>query len=358
MSASPTASRATTRRSSIIVALGTVIGWLLVGGGWHMALTTAVAVLIITCPCALGLAVPAVQVVAGGFLLGRGIMVKDGGALERLAAIDTVVFDKTGTLTEGEPRLAGAPAADAGGVVARGGAGRPRAAIRWPAPWPAPPAPRPRASRPSTTSSSTPATAWRRGSAGAIVRLGRRDFVGGVDRSRRSAESEIWLRIGDKPPLRFGFEDTLRPDAAETIAALKAAGLDVILLSGDRPEAVARVAELAGIRQWRAGQRPAEKTAFLAELAANGRRVLMVGDGLNDAPALASAFVSMSPANAADISQAAADIVFTGRMLAPVAARPRRRPPCPPHHPAEFRAGASATTSSPSRSPSSASPRR
>ena len=148
-----------------LVAFGTVVGWLLVGAGWHMALTTAVAVLIITCPCALGLAVPAVQVVASGFLLGRGIMVKDGGALERLAAIDTVVFDKTGTLTEGEPRLAGAPAATPAEwslAAALGDAeppsARPRAgACRGPRV--------PSSSRRSTTSSSIPATAWRDGSA-------------------------------------------------------------------------------------------------------------------------------------------------------------------------------------------------
>ena len=300
-----------------IVAFGTVIGWLLVGAGWHVALTTAVAVLIITCPCALGLAVPAVQVVAGGFLLGRGVMVKDGGALERLAAVDTVVFDKTGTLTEGEPRLSRSPAASPAAwslAAALGGASRhplARALARA--------ADAPRGALPVLDDVVEHPGEGMEGRLGdRVVRLGRRDFVGGVTETAGSAESEIWLRIGDDPPLRFTFEDTLRTDAADTVAALKSAGLDVILLSGDRTEAVARVASLAGIREWRAGQRPAEKAAFLSDLAANGRRVLMVGDGVNDAPALAAAFVSISPASAADISQAAADIVFTGRMLAPV----------------------------------------
>ena len=300
-----------------IVAFGTVIGWLLVGAGWHVALTTAVAVLIITCPCALGLAVPAVQVVAGGFLLGRGVMVKDGGALERLAAVDTVVFDKTGTLTEGEPRLSRSPAASPAAwslAAALGGASRhplARALARA--------ADAPCDALPVLDDVVEHPGEGMEGRLGdRVVRLGRRDFVGGVTETAGSAESEIWLRIGDDPPLRFAFEDTLRADAADTVAALKSAGLDVILLSGDRTEAVARVASLAGIREWRAGQRPAEKAAFLSDLAANGRRVLMVGDGVNDAPALAAAFVSISPASAADISQAAADIVFTGRMLAPV----------------------------------------
>jgi len=301
-----------------IVAVGTVIGWLLVGGGWHMALTTAVAVLIITCPCALGLAVPAVQVVASGFLLGRGIMVKDGGALERLAAIDTVVFDKTGTLTEGEPRLSLAPAATpaewslAAALGAQSRHPLARALAR-------------AAARDSNVEPALhdvvehPGDGMEGRIGDRIVRLGRNGFVGGASDETSAPGSEIWLRVGDAPPLRFAFEDTLRADAAETIASLKDAGLDVILLSGDRTEAVARVAALAGIDAWRAAMRPAGKAAFLTDLAAKGRRVLMVGDGLNDAPALASAYVSMSPANAADISQAAADIVFTGQMLAPVA---------------------------------------
>ena len=300
-----------------IVAAATVIGWLLLGAGWHTALTTAVAVLIITCPCALGLAVPAVQVVAGGFLLGRGVMVKDGSALERLAAIDTVVFDKTGTLTEGEPRLARSPDATpdewaiaaAFGNASRHPLARALAAAAT-VPGVAPPALDAVVERPGD------------GMEGRIgddvVRLGRRAFVGAPETGSDPGESEIWLRVGEAAPLRFGFQDTLRADAAATVTALRQAGLDVILLSGDRREAVERIASRAGIADWHAGVRPDGKAAFLAGLGSKGRRVLMVGDGLNDAPALAAAFVSMSPASAADISQAAADIVFTGRRLEPV----------------------------------------
>jgi Cu2+-exporting ATPase len=298
-----------------IIAAGTVVGWLLVGVGWHVALTTAVAVLIITCPCALGLAVPAVQVVASGFLLGRGIMVKDGGALERLATVDTVVFDKTGTLTEGAPRLAQAPAATpAEWSIAATLGGRSRHPLAR--------ALAAAANRPDDVVLGDivehPGDGMEGRLGDTFVRLGRRDFVGGGAGVVHLGESEIWLRIGDAPPLRFGFRDALRPDAAETMARLRAAGLRVMLLSGDRPEAVRHVAMETGITEWRAGFRPADKAATLAELAAEGRRVLMVGDGINDAPALAAAFVSMSPASAADISQAAADIVFTGRNLAPV----------------------------------------
>jgi len=301
-----------------IVAIATVVGWLLVGAGWHMALTTAVAVLIITCPCALGLAVPAVQVVASGFLLGRGIMVKDGSALERMAAIDTVVFDKTGTLTEGAPRLTRSPAAtpDEWAIAATLGGqsrhplARALAAAAGPVGVVAPAL---------DDVVEHPGDGMEARLGDRVVRLGRRDFVGGIASDGAVDGSEIWLRVGTGMPLRFGFEDALRGDAADTVALLEARGLRVLLLSGDRPEAVRRAAFAAGIDDWRAGCRPADKAAVLADLAAAGHHVLMVGDGINDAPALASAFVSMSPAGAADISQAAADIVFTGRDLAPVA---------------------------------------
>ncbi len=131
--------------------------------------------------------------------------------------------------------------------------------------------------------------------------------------------SEIWLVTDGAEPVRFAFEDTLRDGAKETIAALKARGLRIELLSGDRHAAVEHVAAVVWIDDWRAECRPDDKVRRLNELAAQGRKVLMVGDGLNDAPALAAGHVSMSPAAAADVSQAAADLVFQGRSLAPVA---------------------------------------
>ncbi len=300
-----------------LAALATAIGWLLAGAGWHVALTTAVAVLVITCPCALGLAVPAVQVVAGGYLLGRGVMLKDGTALERLADVDTVVFDKTGTLTEGEPRLAAAPeiAPDEWTIAtALGQASRhplARAVAR---------AAESRDVTPAllTEVAEHPGHGMSGSASGTPVRLGRREWVGGTP-DDAAPEAEIWLRIGNTPPHRFAFDDALRADARETVAALRAAGLDVVLLSGDRPAAVAAIAAEVGISEWRGGQHPADKAAFLSALAAAGKRVLMVGDGINDAPALATASVSMSPSEAADISQTAAGVVFTGAKLAPVA---------------------------------------
>jgi Cu2+-exporting ATPase len=298
-----------------LLALLTAIGWLVVGAGWHMALTTAVAVLIITCPCALGLAVPAVQVVASGALLRRGIMLKDGVALERLATVDTVVFDKTGTLTKGEPRLVDVPEIDQRAwsiALALGSASRHPLARAL------------AAAAESRGATSVPLDAVGEhpgdGMAGSIegvpVRLGRGAWVGAPGEGGRGAE--IWLRIGDQGARRFVFEDTLRTDARATVASLQEMGLDVKLLSGDRTEAVADLARRVGIADWRAEERPAGKAAFLSGLAKEGKRVLMVGDGINDAPALATAFVSMSPASAADISQTAAAILFTGARLDPV----------------------------------------
>jgi Cu2+-exporting ATPase len=300
-----------------LLALATALGWLAAGAGWHVALTDAVAVLIITCPCALGLAVPAVQVVASGALLARGVMLKDGSALERLALADIATFDKTGTLTEGAPRLIEAPeltAAERAVAAALGAASRhplARALAKALGDAPAPAA--------LTAIAERPGAGMTARLGDADVRLGRRAFVGGAEGDDAAhAGSEIWLRIGTAAPKRFAFTDAVRSDAAAVIAALRAEGIGAVVLSGDRPAAVAAAASAVGIADWNAGVGPSAKAAVICDLEARGHRVLMVGDGLNDAPALASAFVSMSPASAADISQNAADLVFTGNKLAPV----------------------------------------
>jgi len=301
-----------------ILAATTFVGWLAAGAGWHQALTASVAVLIITCPCALGLAVPAVQVVASGLLIRRGIMLKDGVALERLAGIDTVVFDKTGTLTEGRPELAESPLADVSVWEVAAALG---AASRHPLARSLAEAAAARGIAPATLTNvveqagSGMEGVWNR----KLIRLGRQEWVGGapVD-DERATRSEIWLRIGETPAIPFRFDDALRVDTAATVAALRARHLDVLLLSGDHPQAVARTARRAGIDEWRARCLPTDKAGALAFLGGGGKRVLMVGDGINDAPALAAADVSMSPASASDISQTAASLVFTGPRLEPV----------------------------------------
>jgi len=300
------------------LALATFLGWWLVmGAAWQTALLYAIAVLIITCPCALGLAVPAVQVIASGRLMVRGILLKSATALERLAEIDTVVFDKTGTLTEGDLVLVAGRADPerlqfAAGMARNSRHPLARAIVRA-----APDAPVVRGveERPGL------GLAW--ASAAGEVRLGRRDWVletTAAATADDAAESgpELWFAEPGRPPQRFVFQDQPRADAAATVAALRARGLEVELLSGDRSGPVEALARSVGIATWRAGCRPDEKVEHLRTLASRGKRVMMVGDGLNDAPALAAAHVSMSPSSAVDISQTAADAVFQGRLLAPV----------------------------------------
>jgi Cu2+-exporting ATPase len=300
------------------LALATFVGWWgIAGAPWQTALLYAIAVLIITCPCALGLAVPAVQVIASGRLLRKGVLLKSGTALERFAEIDTVVFDKTGTLTEGAPEAALDPSLDddarrlAAGMAAASKHPLARALARA-----VPDAPALAAVR------ETPGCGLAFDTPAGEARLGSRAWCGvdedGDGSGKEAAGPELWLKRPQGAPVRFAFRERLRADAAEVIAALREKGLAVLLLSGDRAPTVSALAASLGIAKWRAAQTPADKVAALDDLARAGKRVLMVGDGLNDAPALAAAHVSLSPSSAADIAQTAADAVFQGRALDPV----------------------------------------
>ncbi len=293
------------------LALLSFAGWMLQGAGWHYAMLIAVAVLIITCPCALGLAVPASQIVAAGALMRAGILVKDGSALERLAQADRVLLDKTGTLTLGRPRpdnleavprqhwpvllalasasrhplstglrkaleehhVAGAPIED---VVEVGGVGV--------------------------------SASWN----GKKVALGRsEDSLAARDGLSTS------FTVEGAAAVMLSFTDAVRPDAGETLAALSKLGLPASILSGDRGEAVERVAKPLGLAA-QASASPQDKLDAIAGLTREGHKVLMVGDGLNDGPALAAAHVSLAPATASDVGQQAADAVFMGDSLKPV----------------------------------------
>jgi Cu2+-exporting ATPase len=300
------------------LAAAAFLGWLLIGGaGWQQALLIAVSVLIVTCPCALALAVPVVQVVASGRLLRQGILVKSGTALERLARADWVAFDKTGTLTGGRPELLDAGTIDPGDLALAaslaGASTHPlaRALSR---------------ARPDAGVAAgvreTPGCGLAAETPDGEVRLGSRSWCGAGDGGGNHDDGgggpELWLARPGKAPLRFAFADSPRRDAAAVVADLKARGLGLTLLSGDRPVTVAAVADAVGIDDRHGALPPAEKCRRLAALAEEGHRVLMVGDGLNDAPALAAAYVSLSPSSAADVSQTAADVLFQGARLAPV----------------------------------------
>lgn len=295
-----------------LLGLATFIGWMLTGHGWEPALTAAIAVLIITCPCALALAVPAVQVAATSRLFGQGVLVKAPDGLERLAEVDTVVFDKTGTLTLGEPRLLdGLRVSD----EALAAAARLAAASRHPYARAVVRAARDRGLTIAVSEG--------------VIEVAGSGLTRQTDRGEEQLGSGVWCGLAGEvgqdaalwyvrpgtPPVALCFEDQLRPDTADAIAQLKRAGYCIELLSGDRPRSVEAVARKVGIEDWQARQNPAQKIARLDALKAAGRKVLMVGDGLNDAPALAAAHASMSPSTAVDVSQTTADIVFQGEKL-------------------------------------------
>jgi P-type Cu2+ transporter len=295
--------------------LATFVGWLLLGASWQTALTYAISVLIITCPCALALAVPAVQIAAASRLFRQGIMVKSADGLERLAETDLVAFDKTGTLTLGRPELLDEDASPDGVLAAAGAlAGSSRH-----------PYARAIAAAAERRCGKVVAAAGieersgegllRVSPEGEEERLGSAAWCGAESGGE---SSEVWYRRGTEAPRRFRFADALRADAAETVAVLKHRGYGVVLLSGDCAAVVEDIARRSGIETWRAGLKPADKIAWLEASAKEGHKVLMVGDGLNDAPALAAAHASISPASAADLSQRAADFVFQGDKLAPV----------------------------------------
>ena len=303
-------------------ALLTFVGWWAFGGmAVAESLVIAVSVLIITCPCALALAIPAVQVVTSGILFKAGVLLHSGDAIERLAAVDTVVFDKTGTLTLPEPRLLESDAVDPERLTR---AGRLARASRHPLGQAL--AEITRAVAPPLEVREVPGRGIEAIVDGRVERLGSPDFCGvepsAVDvlLARFPGASLVAHREGDDAPILVAFEQGLRRDAREVVDRLKAMGLAVAILSGDREAAVAEVAATLGVSDWAAHLGPTDKIARLEAMKARGHRVLMVGDGLNDAPALAAAHVSLSPVTAVHLSQAAADAVFLGDRLAPVVA--------------------------------------
>ena len=289
----------------------TFIGWLMAGASVHDALITAIAVLIITCPCALALAIPAVQVVASGALFCSGVILNAGDAIERLAGIDAVVFDKTGTLTLPEPRVVNAGLLDSDLLQA---AARLALSSRHPLAV--------ALSREAMTRTPFEGAVEHPGQGVCAIvdttemRLGSPEFCNVVE-THESTASVICFRHGNRTAI-IAIAQRLRPDAAEVVRSLRERGLDLCILSGDRAESVAPVAKALGIESWQAGLKPADKIARIEDFKATGCRVAMVGDGLNDAPSLAAAHVSLSPISAADLAQAQADAVFLGERLKPL----------------------------------------
>lgn len=287
-----------------LLALVAFFGWGVLGGDWKQAMLIAIAVLIITCPCALGLAVPVVQVVAAGRLFRDGIMVKDGSAMERLAEIDTAVFDKTGTLTLGRPRLTNAqeltPAyvSLAAGIAMHSRHPLSQAIYR-----------SARSGVKFDAVEELPGQGLQARAQEGTHRLGSRRFACGAT-AEDSAAPEVVLSLDGRELAVFRFEDAIRPDAAVAVDALHKIGIRTGILSGDRATVVEALARTLGVASWRAELSPRDKVNAVSELSEKGAKVLMVGDGINDAPALAAAYVSIAPATAADVGRQAADFVF------------------------------------------------
>ena len=282
-------------------------------GDLRFAVNISAAVLIITCPCALGLAVPAVVTSASGRLFRKGLLIKHGTALERLAEVDTVVFDKTGTLTMGAPEptnLTDHPRAAVEVAMALASASSHPMALALTE------AARAAGFHPERVEDLREVPGygveglWK----GQRIRLGRAEWCGGEGLD----VTATYLCTGTGEPRAFTFADRLRPGAAEAVSSLRAQGLSVRLISGDATGAVRDLAERLGITDWTAGALPAEKAGLVGDLTAQGRHVLMVGDGLNDTAALASAHVSISPASALDAARVASDIVLLGQDMAPI----------------------------------------
>ncbi|WP_341862801.1 heavy metal translocating P-type ATPase [Gymnodinialimonas sp. 57CJ19] len=296
-----------------IIAALAAVGWFLATMDLRVALNIAAAVLIITCPCALGLAVPAVTTAASARLFRKGLLIKSGTALERLAQVDTVVFDKTGTLTDGAPTALGLQElseAERGVALALAqGSAHPLALSM---------------ARGLAELGVHPVALdavkehpgfgvegqWR----GQTVRLGRAGWVG----AEALATTATYLKIGDGAVQAIAFDDAIRTGAEALVAGLKAQGKRVILLSGDVEAAVSAFAARVGITEVMAEARPEAKAEVIMALRDSGETVLMVGDGMNDTAALTAADVSISPASALEAARAASDMVLTGGSLAPI----------------------------------------
>jgi len=300
-----------------VTALATLIGWLALGATWHDAIVTAIAVLIITCPCALGLAIPAVQVVASGALFRSSVLLNTGNAIERLADVDTVIFDKTGTLTLPEPEVVNLADIPAEAFQLAG-----RLALTSRHPLAAAIARAAHAKVPLNGASEEPGQGVCVKLNGTEMRLGRPSFCGAepeaLQVARVEPEASLIAFLYGVHRYIFAVRQRIREDAVTAIRNLKSRGLAIEILSGDRLNAVEEVAHTLDVDMYKTALKPADKIDRIKELREAGRNVLMVGDGLNDAPALAAANVSMSPVNAIHLSQAIADAVFLGDHLAPI----------------------------------------
>ncbi|HEY7758233.1 MAG TPA: heavy metal translocating P-type ATPase [Burkholderiales bacterium] len=317
----------------LLAAAGAGLGWAAVDSA--RALWIAVAVLVVTCPCALSLATPTALAVAVGALARRGVVATRGHAIEALSRVTHVVLDKTGTLTQGRLALTGV---DLLGGIERGQVLALAAALDRGSEHPIAQAVLTAAAIAATEAHAAPDRALRvealRSVAGAGVealidgkrwRIGKRGFVAALAGPPAQGDAHpgttpadttpVWLGSEDGWAARLDFSDALRAEAGAVVAALHRQGKRVLILSGDDPATVAAVAARLGIAEHAGGLEPEDKHARVRTLQAQGAVVAMVGDGVNDAPVLAQAQLSIAMGSGAVLSQAQADVVLVSGRL-------------------------------------------
>jgi len=281
------------------------------------AFVITLSVLVVTCPCALALATPAAFAAAGSRLSQLRLLVTNGNAIEALSKATLAMFDKTGTLTAGEPRITSVFVLD--NSFTEYDCRRHAAALEHASTHPL--------ARAFALPGELPAVhdedvVVGRGVRGIIDglewRIGTAEFVGGGVAVDDSETTHVFLGVDGNAVAWFELEDELRPDARETVDALRSLGLRTALVSGDNRVAVARTAAELGIGTQHAECSPADKLRIIEEAQARGERVVMIGDGINDAPVLAGADTSIAPAHGALLAQTSADVVMLGESLGPL----------------------------------------
>jgi len=304
----------------------TFLVWWLAVGNFGRAVLSGLAVLLVACPCAMGLAAPVAMMVGCGRAAALGIFVRSGDALERLAHVDRVAFDKTGTLTERHAEVSGVAVVageDRRSVVALA------AAVEVASDHPIASAVREEAERdaatppPSATDVRTMAGIGVSGTVdGRVIEVGRvlpehldADLAGPVDRWQDRGETVIVVQRDTEVLGVLAVSTPLRPEATATVDHLRTLGLPTTILSGDSAPAVGAAAAALGITDARAGLSPAGKVAALSAMRADGDRVLMVGDGVNDAPALAAADVGCAIGSGSEAALANSDLALLGNDL-------------------------------------------